>query len=110
MHPENSILRFDRRAVNRRRAALPHSTADGNGSDKAWRQKGQHIRCDSGTDGYSPDGRGTGVSAADRVRTVKAASAEGATPGDLRRPGHVFPLVAKAGGVLEREYRTRPEQ
>ncbi|HBE94511.1 MAG TPA: 3,4-dihydroxy-2-butanone-4-phosphate synthase, partial [Desulfovibrio sp.] len=36
----------------------------------------------------------TGVSAADRVATIRAATAEGARPTDLRRPGHVFPLVA----------------
>ena len=44
----------------------------------------------------------TGVSAADRVTTIKTAIAHNAKPGDLARPGHVFPLVAKPGGVLER--------
>ncbi len=44
----------------------------------------------------------TGVSASDRVATIKAAVAESATPDDLHRPGHVFPLVARPGGVLER--------
>jgi len=44
----------------------------------------------------------TGVSAKDRVATVKAAIAPDARPGDLNRPGHVFPLQAKPGGVLER--------
>ena len=48
----------------------------------------------------------TGVSAADRVATVKAAIAEGARPEDLSRPGHVFPLRARAGGVLERRGHT----
>lgn len=48
----------------------------------------------------------TGVSAADRVRTVKAAVADGARPEDLRRPGHVFPLCARSGGVLERRGHT----
>lgn len=48
----------------------------------------------------------TGVSAADRVATVKAATAEGACPDDLRRPGHVFPLRAKPLGVLERPGHT----
>lgn len=48
----------------------------------------------------------TGVSAADRVRTIKAAIAEGATPASLRRPGHVFPLRARPGGVLERRGHT----
>nr|WP_092072568.1 3,4-dihydroxy-2-butanone-4-phosphate synthase [Dendrosporobacter quercicolus]NSL48536.1 3,4-dihydroxy-2-butanone-4-phosphate synthase [Dendrosporobacter quercicolus DSM 1736]SDM43849.1 3,4-dihydroxy 2-butanone 4-phosphate synthase [Dendrosporobacter quercicolus] len=48
----------------------------------------------------------TGVSAADRVATVKAAVADGAQPADLRRPGHVFPLQAKRGGVFERQGHT----
>lgn len=48
----------------------------------------------------------TGVSAADRVRTVRAAVAPGAVPEDLIRPGHVFPLKARPGGVLEREGHT----
>lgn len=48
----------------------------------------------------------TGVSAADRVATVKAAVAENATPEDLRHPGHVFPLVARENGVLARPGHT----
>lgn len=48
------------------------------------------------------EGVTTGVSARDRVRTIKAAIAEDAKPSDLHRPGHVFPLVARPGGVLER--------
>lgn len=48
----------------------------------------------------------TGVSAADRVATIQAAIADSARPEDLRRPGHIFPLRARAGGVLEREGHT----
>jgi 3,4-dihydroxy 2-butanone 4-phosphate synthase len=48
----------------------------------------------------------TGVSAADRVATVKAAVADDARPSDLRRPGHIFPLRARRGGVLERPGHT----
>jgi 3,4-dihydroxy 2-butanone 4-phosphate synthase len=48
----------------------------------------------------------TGVSAADRVQTVKAAIAPDAQPADLCRPGHVFPLRARPGGVLERPGHT----
>lgn len=48
----------------------------------------------------------TGVSAADRVTTVKTATAPDARPSDLARPGHVFPLIAKPGGVLERRGHT----
>ncbi len=48
----------------------------------------------------------TGVSARDRLTTVRAATAPDAGPSDLNRPGHVFPLQAKAGGVLERTGHT----
>jgi 3,4-dihydroxy 2-butanone 4-phosphate synthase len=48
----------------------------------------------------------TGVSASDRVTTVKAAVADDAAPEDLNRPGHIFPLKAKPGGVLERAGHT----
>jgi 3,4-dihydroxy 2-butanone 4-phosphate synthase len=48
----------------------------------------------------------TGVSAADRTTTVKTAIAATAKPADLARPGHVFPLVARPGGVLTRRGHT----
>ena len=44
----------------------------------------------------------TGVSAFDRAKTVEVAIAPDAVPSDLRRPGHLFPCVAKKGGVLKR--------
>ena len=52
------------------------------------------------------DGVTTGVSAADRVTTVRAAMARGAGSADLVSPGHVFPLRAAPGGVLERRGHT----
>ncbi len=48
----------------------------------------------------------TGISAADRAKTIQVAIADKTVPADLRRPGHVFPLIAKAGGVLERTGHT----
>jgi 3,4-dihydroxy 2-butanone 4-phosphate synthase len=48
----------------------------------------------------------TGVSAKDRVRTIQAAIDPNAGPDTLARPGHVFPLRARAGGVLERRGHT----
>lgn len=44
----------------------------------------------------------TGVSALDRVKTIKTAIADNAKPEDLHSPGHVFPLKAMPGGVMER--------
>lgn len=48
----------------------------------------------------------TGISAADRARTVQAAVARYARPEDLVQPGHVFPLMARRGGVLIRAGHT----
>ena len=47
-------------------------------------------------------GVSTGISAADRAHTVQVAIAEGASNSDIHSPGHVFPLIARVGGVLER--------
>ena len=47
-------------------------------------------------------GVSTGISAADRARTIQVALSPDTTPSDLRRPGHVFPLRARPGGVLQR--------
>lgn len=51
-------------------------------------------------------GISTGISAADRARTVQVAIGEGAKAGDLVRPGHIFPLRARDGGVLVRAGQT----
>jgi 3,4-dihydroxy 2-butanone 4-phosphate synthase / GTP cyclohydrolase II len=48
----------------------------------------------------------TGISAADRARTVQAAVARDARPADLVQPGHIFPLQAQDGGVLMRAGHT----
>ncbi len=48
----------------------------------------------------------TGISAQDRARTVQAAVAVDAKPSDIVQPGHVFPLMARAGGVLTRAGHT----
>jgi 3,4-dihydroxy 2-butanone 4-phosphate synthase / GTP cyclohydrolase II len=48
----------------------------------------------------------TGISAHDRAHTILTAVAKGAKPQDLVRPGHVFPLKARDGGVLERPGHT----
>ncbi|OGR68598.1 MAG: bifunctional 3,4-dihydroxy-2-butanone 4-phosphate synthase/GTP cyclohydrolase II [Elusimicrobia bacterium GWC2_61_19] len=48
----------------------------------------------------------TGISAADRARTIKVLSSPASLPGDLTRPGHVFPLKSRPGGVLVRAGHT----
>jgi len=52
------------------------------------------------------DGVSTGISAADRARTVQAAVARQARPEDIVQPGHIFPLMAQSGGVLMRAGHT----
>ena len=52
------------------------------------------------------EGVTTGVSAQDRLTTIRAAIADHAKPEDLARPGHVFPLRANQGGVLVRRGHT----
>ncbi len=48
----------------------------------------------------------TGISAADRARTIQAAVARDARPGDIVQPGHIFPVMAQKGGVLVRAGHT----
>lgn len=48
----------------------------------------------------------TGVSATDRITTIKTACNDNAEPADLAKPGHIFPLRAKKNGVLERNGHT----
>uniref|UniRef100_UPI0030D86D4C bifunctional 3,4-dihydroxy-2-butanone-4-phosphate synthase/GTP cyclohydrolase II n=2 Tax=Fortiea sp. LEGE XX443 TaxID=1828611 RepID=UPI0030D86D4C len=51
-------------------------------------------------------GVSTGISAEDRARTIQVALNPATKPSDLRRPGHIFPIRAKAGGVLKRAGHT----
>ncbi|RPH36735.1 3,4-dihydroxy-2-butanone-4-phosphate synthase, partial [bacterium] len=52
------------------------------------------------------EGISTGISAADRAHTVQVTIADDAKPKDLARPGHIFPLRARTGGVLVRAGQT----
>jgi 3,4-dihydroxy 2-butanone 4-phosphate synthase / GTP cyclohydrolase II len=51
-------------------------------------------------------GISTGISAADRSRTIQLLAEPTTKPGDLVQPGHIFPLIAKPGGVLRRAGHT----
>ena len=53
-------------------------------------------------DAHPKYGVTTGISAYDRAKTIEVAIAHDAVPADLRRPGHMFPCVARKGGVLKR--------
>lgn len=52
------------------------------------------------------EGVTTGISAADRARTIQAAVAKNALPRDIVQPGHIFPVMAQPGGVLTRAGHT----
>ncbi len=52
------------------------------------------------------NGISTGISAADRSKTIQALVDPKTAPFDLSRPGHIFPLIAKEGGVLRRTGHT----
>lgn len=52
------------------------------------------------------EGITTGISAADRAHTIRTAIDDNCTPADLARPGHIFPLRARKGGVLVRAGQT----
>ncbi|WP_326600156.1 bifunctional 3,4-dihydroxy-2-butanone-4-phosphate synthase/GTP cyclohydrolase II [Streptomyces sp. NBC_01803] len=57
-------------------------------------------------DATAAHGVGTGISAADRATTIRLLADPAAVPADFARPGHVFPLRARTGGVLVREGHT----
>ncbi len=57
-------------------------------------------------DAHTRFGVTTGISAQDRAKTIQVLADEATKPVDLRRPGHIFPLRAKAGGVLRRVGQT----
>lgn len=61
-----------------------------------------HTAFTQSIDGAEKFGVTTGISAFDRAKTVEIAIAPDARPHDLRRPGHLFPCVARKGGVLTR--------
>jgi 3,4-dihydroxy 2-butanone 4-phosphate synthase/GTP cyclohydrolase II len=52
------------------------------------------------------ESRGPGISAIQRAHTARVAASANAGPADIRQPGHIFPLVAKPGGVLRRAGHT----
>lgn len=52
------------------------------------------------------EGVTTGISAYDRAHTIRTAVAPNAKPADIEQPGHIFPLMAKPGGVLTRAWHT----
>lgn len=80
-------------------------------SEQRFRRLGiQLLSCDPSAPGRpdfgvsieAREGVTTGISAADRARTILTAAADAAGPGDIVMPGHVFPVLAREGGLLVR--------
>src|SRR5690606_7904373 len=75
---------------------------------------GLSLMVDKNTDPYGTaftvsidhESTSTGISAYERAITIKALTEENATSCEFKRPGHIFPLVAKENGVLERPGHT----
>jgi hypothetical protein len=79
--------------------------------DRAVRRGGRggnqpHVRYENRCGPHGPYPRGQRFSAHDRAQTIKTAIDASSCPEDLARPGHVFPLRARPGGVLERRGHT----
>jgi 3,4-dihydroxy 2-butanone 4-phosphate synthase/GTP cyclohydrolase II len=69
-------------------------------------QNRETFRTDFQVSVDAAEGIGSGISAADRARTIQVMADPTAVPGNLVQPGHVFPLRAKPGGVLQRAGHT----
>ncbi len=69
-------------------------------------QNRERERCRFGVSIDALQGITTGISAQDRATTIRKAMQSAAQPSDFRRPGHVFPLIARTGGVLTRRGHT----
>ncbi|MUK02912.1 3,4-dihydroxy-2-butanone-4-phosphate synthase [Vibrio cholerae] len=92
----SGVLCVPLRAADADRLHLPPMTAVNEDS----KGTAYTVSCDAAT------GVSTGISAADRARTARILADDSSTPGDLTRPGHVFPLRAAPGGILERPGHT----
>jgi 3,4-dihydroxy 2-butanone 4-phosphate synthase/GTP cyclohydrolase II len=76
------------------------------GIDRMVTQNRESFQTDFQVSVDAASGITTGISAADRARTIRVMADPTAVPADLVQPGHVFPLRAKPGGVLQRTGHT----
>lgn len=76
------------------------------GVDRMVQQNRESHRTDFQVSVDAAKGISTGISAADRARTIQIMSSPTAVPDDLVQPGHIFPLRTKSGGVLQRAGHT----
>src|ERR1700761_8619985 len=76
------------------------------GIERMVKQNREVFRTDFQVSVDAAKGIGSGISAADRARTIEVMASPTALADDLVQPGHVFPLRAKSGGVLQRAGHT----
>ena len=76
------------------------------GIDRMVQQNRESFRTDFPVSVDAAHGIGSGISAADRAKTIEVMSSPTAVPDDLVQPGHIFPLRARSGGVLQRAGHT----
>lgn len=87
-------------------APMPAERADALGLPRMVERNEDSYRTDYTVSCDAAAGVTTGISAADRARTARVLADPASGPGDLIRPGHVFPLRARPGGVRERPGHT----
>ncbi|MFC5379729.1 GTP cyclohydrolase II [Aquipuribacter nitratireducens] len=87
-------------------APMPPEVADRLGLPLMWPDTEDPFRTAYTVSVDAREGVGTGISATDRARTLRVLADPSSGPRDLVRPGHVLPLRARAGGVLERNGHT----
>ncbi len=80
--------------------------ADALGLERMARENRETHKTDFTVAVDAAEGVSTGISAADRARTIRVLADPNSKPGDLVQPGHMFPLRAKHGGVLRRAGHT----
>lgn len=76
------------------------------GIERMVKQNREVFRTDFQVSVDAAKGIGSGISAADRAKTIEIMASPTAVPEDLVQPGHIFPLRAKSGGVLQRAGHT----
>jgi 3,4-dihydroxy 2-butanone 4-phosphate synthase/GTP cyclohydrolase II len=76
------------------------------GIDRMVQQNRESFRTDFQVSVDAARGIGSGISAADRAKTIEVMASPTAVPDDLVQPGHIFPLRARSGGVLQRAGHT----
>jgi len=99
----NFMARFGRGLIC---APITHKRAQQLGLQRMVLDNRESFKTDFTVSVDASDGVTTGISAKDRTATIKILTDPKAKPGDLVQPGHVFPLQAKDGGVLQRAGHT----